>query len=467
MIRKIIDIDKLKKYPANLYAVLWVVMCFAVISVYLSSAILIARVTGDDIHAAGCSIASVSVFSGSSISVKHNGFAAGESIRLTNVSTSMQQELGKTNASTTSVVTQNVVVSPNTPAGKYNISIVTRFPVVNFNCAGGPITIKQPIIPTACTADVNKDGKVNSIDQLLIAKNFGLVTGTSIYDLNGDGVVNQADIDVAAKFFNQKCASTFQKLVTTTSQTPTSITIKWSTPLPTVTYPQLLQLYYGDMTAAKTTTCSNTNPALTGSFAGAVTNTDQTPNYLSAGATSYTWTYGVNSKTSNYRLAPGHTYCLFFTYYPDRTSTPQIVSPFMVVTTDLYGLTSSASNSSSITLNWTPGLELVSTSVTPWVYTGIQYGDMTAANTTICSIDNPALTGGYGGTLVDSKGGAPVSLEQSQTTYTWKSGTSNYTPIVGHEYCFYIFQSNPFTSAGEVVSKFLQVKMPPVTPTTP
>lgn len=216
MIRKIIDIDKLKHYPQNSYALLWVVMCFAIVSVYLSSAVLVAKFTGDDIHAAtpSCSIASVSVFAGSQVTVSHYGFAAGESIKLINVSTQYQQEVGKTNDSRKLTVTQSLSLPTSIPAGQYKAMIVTRYPVRDFPCTGGPITIKQPVIPTACTADVNKDGKVNSIDQLLITKNFGPVIGTSIYDLNGDGFVNQADIDVAAKFFNQKC-------VVAASPTPT------------------------------------------------------------------------------------------------------------------------------------------------------------------------------------------------------------------------------------------------------
>lgn len=51
--------------------------------------------------------------------------------------------------------------------------------------------------------DVNNDRVVNSLDMAIIARNKG--TKLLRYDINGDGVITDADVSFDATFFGKSC----------------------------------------------------------------------------------------------------------------------------------------------------------------------------------------------------------------------------------------------------------------------
>jgi hypothetical protein len=55
-----------------------------------------------------------------------------------------------------------------------------------------------------CTGDVNGDGFVNLADLNLVLGNFG--TESFLGDANGDGVVDMTDLSIVLAAFGQKCA---------------------------------------------------------------------------------------------------------------------------------------------------------------------------------------------------------------------------------------------------------------------
>ena len=198
----------------------------------------------------------------------------------------------------------------------------------------------------AWAPDFNNDKKVDQADVDAFKPSFETKLGNKNYDkrfdLNADKKINLSDVYLVRQYFNKGCPFYFVQ----TSSTPDSVMLNWVPALPKITYPQLLQIYYGDMTAAQTTECSNTNKALTGSFAGALTNTD-VANYLGEGTTSYTW----NSATSAYKPIPGHKYCIFFSYGESRDAgASRIVSSFLQVTTPASSPSPSSSPLSKSTL---------------------------------------------------------------------------------------------------------------------
>lgn len=119
----------------------------------------------------------------------------------------------------------------------------------------------------------------------------------------------------------------------------------------------------------------------------------------------------------------------------------------------IYSMSATAT-ASSVTLTWSPGLNLISDKV----YTQIYYGDMTASKIDKC--ESGAITGSYAGSLITSSGSIKQSpaLYEGQSTYNWTSNTSNYTPVAGHKYCLYISQSNEDRTASTTVSNYVVVE---------
>ena len=200
--------------------------------------------------------------------------------------------------------------------------------------------------------DFNNDKAVNMTDVDLLKAYFGQrVKGENNrrYDLNADKTINLSDVFLLRNFYGRGCPFYF---ITNTSHTPSSVTLNWAPALPNIAYPQLLQVYYGDMTGAQTAECSSTNRALTGSFGGALTNTDALPNYLKEGVTSYTW----DSTASYLKPIPGHKYCIFFSYGDTREAgASHIVSRFVEVTTDPYDLRVNP-GSTKADFSWAPSV---------------------------------------------------------------------------------------------------------------
>lgn len=58
---------------------------------------------------------------------------------------------------------------------------------------------------TACSADVNGDGMVDSADLKAVSSQFGTKAGAP-YDVNGDGTVDILDLSAASKLVGQACA---------------------------------------------------------------------------------------------------------------------------------------------------------------------------------------------------------------------------------------------------------------------
>lgn len=62
-----------------------------------------------------------------------------------------------------------------------------------------PTAVPTTLTPQAPSYDLNKDGKVNSLDRSLIIKNFGSNPALKTADLNQDGVVNNQDLQLLDK----------------------------------------------------------------------------------------------------------------------------------------------------------------------------------------------------------------------------------------------------------------------------
>lgn len=85
---------------------------------------------------------------------------------------------------------------------------------VTFSVPGvvaSPSPTPPPVI--SCTqVDFDRDGTVTILDITLIANANGTKVGdpkfNKVYDLNGDGVISQLDIDIVSGFFGQKCIPT-------------------------------------------------------------------------------------------------------------------------------------------------------------------------------------------------------------------------------------------------------------------
>ena len=79
---------------------------------------------------------------------------------------------------------------------------------VTFNVSGINPTPTPPAI-TCSQVDFDHDGTVTILDMSLISSANGTKVGdpkfNKAYDLNGDGVISQADIDIVSGFFLQKC----------------------------------------------------------------------------------------------------------------------------------------------------------------------------------------------------------------------------------------------------------------------
>lgn len=61
----------------------------------------------------------------------------------------------------------------------------------------------QPITEKVNRYDLNDDGKINAADNAIILDNFGKDPKDKKADLNGDGIVDQKDLDLMAKQINQ------------------------------------------------------------------------------------------------------------------------------------------------------------------------------------------------------------------------------------------------------------------------
>jgi hypothetical protein len=85
-----------------------------------------------------------------------------------------------------------------------------------FRYSGGRTITSDISSATKCFGDVNGDGVVNQADLALIQANFGaakyggMIPGYSTfcpspYDINGDGTVDSADVTMASAFLGQTC----------------------------------------------------------------------------------------------------------------------------------------------------------------------------------------------------------------------------------------------------------------------
>lgn len=134
-----------------------------------------------DVYAASCSVDSADVFPGDTKTVRHSGFAAGESIRI--FGTGKQQELEKTNDSLGGSRNQVVDIPGDTPPGNYHILIVTRFPITTTDC--GEFNV---VAPPTCTIDKST---AYPGDTIRVSTQNGL--GGTIYLFGGFGTLVDTD----------------------------------------------------------------------------------------------------------------------------------------------------------------------------------------------------------------------------------------------------------------------------------
>lgn len=122
-------------------------------------------------------------------------------------------------------------VNNNNPTASYiaqNLlpSTLYRMKVCAPTCVGGtviqnttaitvgissPVPTTQPII-SCSQVDFDHDGSVSILDLTLMSKAYGTKVGDAnynkAYDLNYDGTITRADMDIASGFFGQKCIPT-------------------------------------------------------------------------------------------------------------------------------------------------------------------------------------------------------------------------------------------------------------------
>lgn len=107
-------------------------------------------VTGLSTGSLSCSYTPATAAPLGSITVTHNGFAEGESIRLFGVDASMG--LASTVNSLSGPTPQTTTIPLMAPNGTYNVLIVTRYPITATVCTGGPLVVSDSTTSTpACS----------------------------------------------------------------------------------------------------------------------------------------------------------------------------------------------------------------------------------------------------------------------------------------------------------------------------
>lgn len=335
-------------------AVLTAVFAGLLFFTLLTASVVVVKAIGNSksfaAGAATCSYAGPNpAVNGNQFTITYNGFAQGENILLlSRLFGSTAQSFGTTQDSLSSAKTQSFTFTAG--PGGYSVLIQTRFPIQNFVC--GNVDINSSPVDTdkdgfsdivenyvgtdpskscgvnAWPPDFDNNGKVGLADNTQLSLHWNTIAGDGKYDkrfdLNMDGRVGLADLNILTVNWNKLCVlptPTPNPILYNLSATPSthSITLNWT---PALQYnPGTLGLYYGDMTAANTTTCSGTNPALTGSFAGALSYD------LKVGQSSFTW----NTSTTNYPVTPGHKYCVNLVQWAPG-GTGVVISNFLEVT---------------------------------------------------------------------------------------------------------------------------------------
>lgn len=139
--------------------------------------------------AATCSISGTTILAGDNKSVTFNGFAEGESVRI--FGTNAQQEIGKTPYSLDGSVSRSYKIPSTIPAGDYNIVVVTRFPVTNTTCSGGPFHVNVAQV-YVCTYSFNSTVASGGTVNVTISSNGG---GSDNLDLFRASITPGGDID--------------------------------------------------------------------------------------------------------------------------------------------------------------------------------------------------------------------------------------------------------------------------------
>lgn len=220
MIKKIIDIDKLKGYPQNSYAFLWIILCFAVVLVPLTSMVLINKAGSTQASAAvgatfsGCTFSPASVDVGKSIMVTSSRGNVFGKITIQGAYLDTSVSLG-----TLPKQKSVSVVIPSVPSGLYAVRVGS--PAVNCKTAtGGDLAIQNIVTPTptptplpapACVLNVASVSPGGSVRVTSIGGLFGTigmqgVFGSPVYSAlgslpaNGFASITVPDIAQAGQY---------------------------------------------------------------------------------------------------------------------------------------------------------------------------------------------------------------------------------------------------------------------------
>ena len=93
----------------------------------------------------------------------------------------------------------NVLFKLNNP----NLELPSIKLCENLDLTANPLPSLSPLTPDINKYDLNGDGKVNAADNAVILQNFGKKGKKIAGDLNGDGTVDQKDLDIMSKQINQ------------------------------------------------------------------------------------------------------------------------------------------------------------------------------------------------------------------------------------------------------------------------
>lgn len=214
---KVVDFDKLKDYPQNSYAFLWMVLCVVVVLVHLTAAVLVSKSTDLRVSAASSSVPYTCTFSPGSVNIGESftvTSSPGGAFGLVQIQGAWDLKIYNLNVN----LPQSGSVTARIPmvdtAGLYAVRVGSLGATCK-TLAGADLAIQnvlsspKPPLITCSQVDFDHDLKISILDLTLMSKAFGSKVGdvkyNKVYDLDNDGAITTLDLAIVSKHFGEKC----------------------------------------------------------------------------------------------------------------------------------------------------------------------------------------------------------------------------------------------------------------------